>query len=163
MTNDQIEQAFELCKLHASVDGAFDEKLLRHWFEAAWDLCATFIGLTPPTAIEERVIIRADGSFVLSHQPTGNVRFYSGYRLVTVLPPTLERSRCDPALCCFCDLTAKYMTGWATCEVPPRFVQAVARVFAYIIENRGDSELDDQILGKSGALRFLSPDLQFVA
>lgn len=160
---DQIAEAYEICKLQAATDSTFDEKLMRHWFGAAWDLCAEMIGLTPPMEIEETVVIRADGSFVLSHEPTSEVRLFSGYTLVLILPPTLERSRCDPALCCFCNLVARYRIGQETCELPPRFVQAVARVFAYIVENRGDSELDREVLAKCGALTFLGPDLMYVA
>lgn len=160
---DQIAEAFEICKLQASVDDTFDERLMRNWFQAAWDLCAEMIGLMPPTQIEEPIIIRMDGSFVLSHVPTSPVQIYDRYRLVMTLPPTLERSFCDPSLCCLCNLWVRYMIGQETCEVPARFIQAVARVFAYIVENRGDSELDREVLAKCGALTFLGPDLEYVA
>jgi hypothetical protein len=58
-------------------------------------------------------------------------------------------------------VTAAYTYGSDTCTVPPRLVQAVARLFAYICETRGDVELDDQVLKKCGAFRFLGPDLTY--
>ena len=163
---DQINQAYEVCKAQAAVDGAFPESLMRHWFEASWDLCAGMVGLIfPPQEISELIVIDHCGNFSLSHQPAGEVRIFAGYRLIMVLPPSLKRSRCDPGLCCFCHLSARYMIGALDpcAPIPPRFVQAVARLFTYIAENRGDTELDDQILGKCGALRFLSDDLTYVA
>jgi len=164
---DQIEAAYEICKLQAAADGTFDDKLMRHWFKAAWETCAQIDGLTPPTQIEESITIRAsDGGFTLSHEPTGPVEIYDNYRLVAVLPPSLERSRCDPAFCCLCNPWARYMTGQESCEISARFIQAVARVFAYIVENRGDSLVPGTadmgaVLRESGAMAFLEP--QYVA
>jgi hypothetical protein len=164
---DQVKDAYELCKLQAAVDGAFDEKLLWFWFRSAWDLCEQMIGLTPIQEIEERIIIDDRGGFALSHRPTSDIRIYSNYKLVAVIPPSMKMSPCDPGLCCFCDLIAKYTIGnMPPCELPPRFVQAVARLFAYMVENRGDSETvglaKTGVLAKSGALEFLMPDVAFV-
>lgn len=163
---DQIEEAFELCKLQAATDDAFDEKLLRFWFRSAWDLCAAMSGWIPRQEIEERIIIDDRGGFQLSYQPTSDVRIYSNYKLVAVIPPSLKMAPCDPGLCCFCDLIAKYTIGTGEpCEIPPRFLQAVARLFAYMVENRGDAETVGLsqlgILQKSGALWFL-PDVTYV-
>jgi hypothetical protein len=67
-----------------------------------------------------------------------------------------------PDLCCYRgDVTAAYTYGSDTCAASPRFVQAVARLFAYICENRDDVELDDQALKKCGAFRFLGFDLTY--
>src|SRR5262245_48376059 len=162
MADTQIDDAFEFCKEYASADGAFDDGMLRLMFSAAWDLCAQMVGHDPPRQVEEVFSLRDDGSFVLSYTPTSEVRIYAGYQLLAVLPPSLERSRCDRSLCCHCRLVAKYTTGKDECEYSSRFIQAVARLFAYMIENRGDSELDDQVLAKCGALAFLRPDLTFV-
>jgi len=159
---DQVEYAYEICKLQASSDGAFDEKLMRSWFDAAWKLCADMVGLAPPMEIKEPICIDDFGGFRLSHRPSSPVEIFDGYTLVATIPQDLYRSRCDPALCCLCHPYARYMIGSTTCEVTPTFIQAVARVFAYIVENRGDSELDDQVLGKCGALAFLRPELTFV-
>jgi len=160
---DPFEQAYEICKLQASVDGAFPELLMRHWFQASWDLCAAMIGLVyPRREIQEPIIVDNCGNFQLSFRPSSDVEIFDGYTLIMTLPPSLKRSWCDPALCCLCKPVARYTVGEDICELSPRFVQAVARVFAYIVENRGDTELDDQVLGKCGALRFLSPDLAFV-
>jgi hypothetical protein len=160
----ELEEAYEFCLLQANIDGAFDERLTWRMFQAAWDLCAAYVGLVwPAREIEERISINPiDGSFTLSHIPTSNVKLYSNFRLVAVLPPTLVRDCCDPHLCCFCALRAIYTVGEDLCEVPPRFLQAVARLFTYMIENRGDSELDDQVLSKCGAKAFLGPDLTYV-
>jgi len=164
---DQIEAAYRICKLQAAAEGTFDETLMRHWFSSAWDLCAQMIGLEPPQEIKEPICIDDNGGFTLSRRPTSDVEIFDGYTLIAVLPRTLERTRCDPALCCLCHPYARYMIGAETCEVPERFIQAVARVFAYIVENRGDSLLPGtstpgQILTESGAIGFLRPDLTFV-
>jgi len=163
---DQIDAAFALCKLQAATDEAFPDELLRHWFSAAWDLCAEMVGLVfPALAIVEPICIDECGNFTLRHQPSSDVKIFDGYTLLMVLPPSLRRSRCDPSLCCYCNLSAHYTVGNdAPCdEIPPRFIQAVARLFTYMVENRGDTELDDEILARCGALRFLSPDLEYVA
>jgi hypothetical protein len=165
-TEKQFLDAYEICKLQASADGAFPEVLMEHWFRASWDLCASMIGFVyPPQQITETVVIRSDGSFRLSHEPSSEVKLYHGATLVMTLPPSLQRSgspMCEPSLCCYCDLRAIYTIGEETCEMSPRFVQAVARLFTYIVENRGDVELDDQVLGKSGAKAWLGPDLEYV-
>jgi hypothetical protein len=159
----QYDKAYQICVLQASVDGAFDELLLRHWFEAAWMHCAEMVGLVyPAQQIKEPIIIDDFGNFRLSYEPSSEVRIYDGYTLVMVLPPSLLRSRCDPALCCFCNLTAQYTVGQDVCELPPSFVQAVARLFTYMVENRGDVEMDENVLSKCGALAFLSGQLTYV-
>jgi hypothetical protein len=159
---DQVEQAYQLCKLHASADGAFDETLMRQWFNACWALCATMVDLTPPQEIEEKITINpADGSFILSHVPTSDVQVFDKYQLVAVIRRDLVRQPCAN-LCCLCDPWVKYMIGQETCEVSPMFIQAVMRLFAYQVENRGDSELDREVLAKCGALTFLMPDLTYV-
>jgi len=175
---DPLASAYEIAKLHAAVDGAFDEKLMRHWFGAAWALCAQYAGIVFPAArIDELVSIGADGALTLSQTPSSDVRFYAGGKLVATLPPGSPcfqpRSEADdfagcrmccPDLCCYCDLRASYTAGMgAGCDdLPPGIVQAVARVFAYIVENRGDAELDEHVLGKCGAKAFLSPYLTYV-
>jgi len=160
-----MNEAFALCKLQAAVDDAFPDEVLRHWFEAAWDLCAEMIGLVfPAVSFVEPIRLDSEGRFTLSHRPSSEVRIYAGYTLVVILPPSLERSHCDRSLCCHCNLTAHYTVGSddPCAALPPRFIQAVARLFTYMVENRGDVPLDDQVLGKCGALRFLSPDLTYV-
>lgn len=166
---DLYLKAFEICKLQASADGAFPDVLLEHWFKASWDLCVSMVGYVGPAqAITEKVIIRQDGSFRLSHRPTSEIKLYNGATLVAVFPPSLEMSDrwlCRPSLCCYCDLIAQYRIGDddpCKDEMSPRFVQAVARLFTYICENRGDVELDDQVLGKCGAKAFLGADLAYV-
>jgi hypothetical protein len=160
---DEMNQAYELCKLQAQVDGAFPEELLQFWFKAAWDLCADMVGLVPAQRIErEPICIDECGNFTLNFQPSSPVQIFEGYTLVATLPPNLQRSRCTPALCCLCHPYASYTVGQDFCELPPRFVQAVARVFAYIVENRGDTEKDEFVLRKSGAFAFLAPDLTYV-
>jgi hypothetical protein len=56
---------------------------------------------------------------------------------------------------------AVYTYGDVGCSISPRFVQAVARLFTYIAENRSGVELNEQILKKSGAFAFLGPDLTY--
>jgi len=166
LTQADLASAFEICKAQAAVDGAFSEALLKHWFQASWDQCAEMVGLIwPPQDITERITIRRDGSFRLSYQPSSEVKIYDGATLLLTLPPSLERSPCDPFLCeccTCCGLTAHYRTGGEFCEVPPRFVQAVARLFTYMVENRGDTPQDEHLLYKCGAWAFLSPELTFV-
>jgi len=178
---DPVVAAYEIAKLQAATDGAFDEKLLRHWFEAAWDLCAAMVGLVfPPLPVDEMVTVAPDGAILLSAPPAGDVRFFSGPNLVAVLPPNSpcfgprpgglfdDESgvglRC-PDLCCFCNVRAIYTTdgglGIECDEVPPWFVQAVARLFVYIAENRGDTEMDERVLAKCGAKAFLAPYLTY--
>jgi len=162
---ERINNAFALCKLQAAADESFPDELLRHWFEAAWSLCAQMVGLVYPSQeIVEPIALDRRGAFTLSHQPSGCVRIYDGYTLLMTLPPSLVRTHCDPSLCCRCDLSAHYMIGSEDpcADISPRFVQAVARLFTYMVENRGDVPLDENILGKCGALRFLSPDLTYV-
>jgi len=163
---EQVNAAFALCKLQAATDGAFPDELLRHWFDAAWDLCAEMVGLVfPARAVVEPIFLDECGNFALSYPPASEVKIYAGYTLIAVLPPSLRRTWCDPSLCCHCNITAHYTVGNddPCSAIPPRFVQGVARLFTYMVENRGDVEMNDQILGRCGALRFLSPDLAYVA
>jgi len=182
------EEAYELAKLQAATDGTFDERLMRHWFAAAWDLCSQMVGLDPqPREINEDVTVTPNGTIKLSHKPSGQIRLYSCYELVAVLPPNspmLGPSRlpnpytgigegrrgdwyvtCGISLCCYCDLTAKYMTGSSDpCgPMPAAFTQAVCRLFCYLVENRGDAEMDPSILSKSGAKAFLSGQITYLA
>lgn len=160
----QLQSAFDFCKANASVDGAFPDALLRSYFDAAWQLCAEMIGYEPPGQIQERIQIDDRGLFRLSRMPTGPVEVFAGYTRVAVLTsPFKGMGPCDPSLCCFCDLTVRYPVGSASCEISPRFLMAVARLFAYLVENRGDSEMDEQVLAKSGAKAFLAPDLTYAA
>lgn len=163
---DPIEQLYELCKLQAQTDGAFAEPLMRAWFAAALELCSDMAGLVyPARQIRESLTMNWRGAYVLSERPSGPVEIFDGYKLITVIPRPLDRSiSCLPALCCLCHPYARYTVGQ---DLPcgafsPRFGQAVARLFAYIVENRGDSELDREVLAKCGALTFLGPDLQYV-
>lgn len=154
--NAQFEKAYQICLLQAASDGAFDPALLRHWFEAAWSKCAEMAGFVyPARQVSEPIVVDDVGNFQLSFRPSSEVRIYDGYTLVMVLPPSLRRSRRDPGLCCFCNLKAQYTVGADLCEVSPQFIQAVARLFTYLVENRGDVEMDGNVLTKSGALTFL--------
>jgi len=182
------DEAFELAKLQAATDGAIDERLLRHWFEAAWALCAVAIGLDyPQRNVTEQVEVQGNGAVRLSRTPTGPVRLYSCGVLVAALPPTSPliltsapnlpnpyrgfgefstdaSALCLPSLCCHCDLTASYPVGSSDpCgESDATFVQAVLRVFTYICENRGDVELDPDVLSRSGANAFLAHQLTYL-
>lgn len=162
-----IEQMYELAKMQAQTDGAFSEELTRAWFDAAFDICAEMIGFSPAQQIREPLFIDLQGNFVLSHRPSSTVEIFEGYKLITILPRPLDRkiSCCATYLCCLCHPYARYTVGQEVgCGgFSPRFVQAVCRVFTYILENRGDSELDREVLAKCGALTFLGPELQYVA
>jgi hypothetical protein len=174
------EDAYAIAKLHAAVDGAFDERLTRHWFDAAWEQCASAVGMVPAGQITETVNVDAWGNVKLSGKPTSAVKLYANGRLVMVLPPTApvfsghrnlpnpyqheDVDICMPALCCLAGcLQAVYSVGQQDCGYPPSFVQAVARVFAYIAENRGDVKIDDQVLTNSGAKGFLAPHMTYIA
>lgn len=177
-----IANAYEIAMLHAAVDGAFDDRLTRHWFDAAWQLCAEYVGLTyPEQPIAETVSVNPNnGTIKLSHKPNGPVKLYSGPMIVATVAPDarvlsgnrnmpnpyddeLAATLCEPSLCCYCTLTARYSTGSGNaCDsFSPTFVQAVARLFTYIAENRGDVQIDAQLLEKSGAKSFLSPHLTY--
>lgn len=159
----EIETAYQIAKLHAATDGAFDEQLMRHWFDAAWETCADFSGfIYPVQTISEPVFPDAERGVVkLSHEPTGPVKVYSGSKYIMTLPANSWVFGGDiPSpmdLCCLCNLTVSYQIGEeGECgRVPASFVQAVARLFAYIVENRGDVEMDPNVLMKSGAIEFL--------
>lgn len=183
-----MAKCFEICKLHASTDGAFDDKLTVHWFQAAFDLCADFAGLIyPPRKIRESVVMDYRGRIHLSHPPSSKVQFVRGPNLVAELPPDspclqgapnncgyysdpliwgYDRSCCPAALCeCMgSPITAIYWTGSIDCndEFPAMFVQAVARVFAFICENRGDTQLNELTLQRCNAMTFLQRYVTFV-
>jgi len=190
MNGAEYEEAFQIAKLQAATDGTFDEPLLRHWFDAAWELCSAAVGLSfPGREISEQVAVNPNGTARLSHKPSGQVRLYSCNTLVAVLPansPMIGTSAsrlpnpytgfgegrgdwyltCGISLCCYCELTAKYMTGSTEpCSpMPATFVQAVARLFTYMVENRGDdSNMDPSILSRSGAKAFLSGQMTYLA
>lgn len=161
---NEFDRAFELCKEQASIDGAVSEDLLRHWFQASWDLCAQMTGFVfPARQVTEPLTLDCYGKFHLSYRPSSEIKIYDGYRLVATFPANWQDSDCAPSLCCYCNLKAQYTVGQDACEVSPTFLQAVARVFTYICENRGDTELDEAVLGKSGAKVFLNQDLTYVA
>jgi len=46
--------------------------------------------------------------------------------------------------------------------VPPGFLQAVARVFTFLCENRGDTGQDPNLLYRCGAMTFLGPGLTYI-
>jgi hypothetical protein len=80
---DPLADVYALCKLQASVDGAFPDALMRHWFDAAWDLCAVMIDFHyPPQQTRETVHQRLNGTIRLLHTPTSDVKFYVGPDLV---------------------------------------------------------------------------------
>lgn len=166
-------EAYALCKAHAAVDSAFSEALTLQWFNAAWDLCADHAGFVfPPQEIREPVEIDPrTGTIKLSHEPSGPVQFFAGGRLVATLAPNSscfgpERDRlCCPSLCCYCgNLRAVYTFGaeFGCDGVPAWFVQAVAQVFAFIAENRGDTQREPDLLRRSGAISFLSRATTYV-
>jgi hypothetical protein len=186
--DDHFEAAYEIAKLHAATDGAFDERLTRHWFEAAWQLCCEAIGLVyPARQVNEIAPVNPDGTVSLTGKPTSDVKLYSNGALVAVLPPNAPtltghrnlpnpyahnsdwswQLRCSPSLCCYCYLQAVYDVGQRIdpCrdQFSPSFVQAVARLFAYMVENRGDVKIDDQVLTNSGAKGFLAPHMTYIA
>jgi hypothetical protein len=182
-----MDAAYEIAKAHAVVDGAYSEALTRHWFAAAWDLCAQAVGLVPPRQVTETVFPnQRDGTVQLAGKPTSEVRLYSSDgTLVAVLPPNapqlnghnnlpnpfdhrdIDSIACmPPSLCCYCMLTAQYNVGQAIgpCDAfSPAFVQAVCQLFAFMVENRGDVKLDDQVLTRSGAKGWLSGGLTYIA
>lgn len=159
---DPREQAYQLCKMQASVDCAYEEPLLRFWFESAWDLCADMVDLTPFQEIKEPLQVNDCGRATLSYRPNGPVEILDGYTVVAVVPRPFDRILCySEGLCCLCMPYARYTIGQNGCGFPPRFIQAVARVFAYLVENHGDSG-DDHILTRCGAMSFLAPDVSYV-
>jgi hypothetical protein len=184
-----VQRAYELCKLHAATDDAFDDVLTRQWFKACYELCVDFTGLVyPPQRIKEQVTLDARGRIYLSYPPSSNVDFYRGIYKVASLPPNspclqgspnscsydwdpevwdLERSCCPPALCdCVgSPLTAIYQAGEGcgpNDDLPAWFVQGLAQVFTWYCENRGDTQFDAAILSKCGAMTFLQRGVTFV-
>jgi len=166
---DPLADAYALAKEHAVVEGAFSETLMRHWFEASWALCAAATGLIfPSQRIDEWVAVDPITGFIpLSYPPTSTVEIYAGARKVAVLAPSAPcltgQGSCWDVPCCEQQLRAIYWTGEDfNGAVPPLFLQAVLRVFTFICENRGEVQLDEAILGKSGAKAFLSSRLPYV-
>lgn len=166
---DPLGDAYAIAKEHAVVEGAFSERLMRHWFEAAWGMCAESVGLIfPSQRIDEWVAVNPiTGGIPLSYPPTSDVELYLGARRVALLKPSAPclngMGSCWDVPCCERALRAIYWAGEDfNGAVPPRFLQAVCRLFTYICENRGDVPLDEAVLGKSGAKAFLNPDLTYV-
>ena len=121
-----------------------------------------------PRTITEMVPVNQEyGTIALSYRPSSPVTLKDGYRVVTILPPNAPcitgEGGC-PEVCCFCWLHATYTVGEDLgCDgVPPRFVQAVAQLFAYIVENRGDTAMQPYLLYQSGAHAFLAPEVTYV-
>src|SRR4029077_11878127 len=77
---DPLADAYAIVKEHAIVEGAFSEKLLRHWFDAAWALCAAQTGLIyPAQAVDEFVAPDPyTGVIRLSYPPSSAVEIYLG-------------------------------------------------------------------------------------
>jgi hypothetical protein len=158
--------AYQFCKEHAAVDNAYSEPTTWQWFNAAWDLCANHIGLIyPPMQIREDVQIDPrTGAIRLSYEPSSAVNFFADGRLVASLPPNSPCFGPDryalqcPSLCCYGCARAVYTVGedFGCNNIPAWFVQAVAQVFAFLAENRGDVQREPQLLARCGALSFLS-------
>ena len=164
----QEDSLFELCKLQAATAGAFSETLLQHFYKAAFQHCAKFVGWSSPVEqVREQVSVRGDGSIQLSKRPSGEVLLMAGAQVIDRLPRP-ETRVLDPkhrAWCCHCFLQASYTVGFDLCNVdclPEDFKQAVCRVFAYLVENRGESPQDGQLMRRSGAIDWLRPYLTTV-
>lgn len=155
----QDDSLFELCKLQAITDGAFPEPILRHFYEAALQRCAKFVGWTHPSRqVRETVAVSGDGSILLSEFPSGEVTLMAGAQVIDRLPKP-EMRRITPghrAWCCHCYLQATYQVGVDLCDVsclPADFKQAVCRVFAYLVENRGESVQDSSMSSRSDSVQ----------
>lgn len=185
---EAFEEAFKIARAQAATDGAFDEILLRHWFQTAWEMCAAMIGLEYPAGtVTDKVEVDSLGTVRLSRRPSGPVKLYSCGQPVATVPPTsilLAANRpnlpnpytgfgegrgdwlltCGTSLCCYCDLTAVYPVGDSDpCSaMPASFIQAVARLFSYMCENRGEVEMDESVFSKSGAKAFLSAQITYL-
>lgn len=159
----QSDSLYDLCLLQADTAGAFDEKLLRHWYEAAVLKVLQFIARTGPVQnITETVVVRGDGTIRLNNTPSSDVKLTSGASLVALVPQPAgrdidERHR---GWCCYCHLQAHYTVGY--CDdpetMPPDIKQAVCRVFTYMVENRGEEDRR-RMMTASGAIDFLRPYL----
>lgn len=157
------DSLFDLCKLQADTAGAFEDALLRHWYEAAVLKVLTFIDRRGPVQnISEQVVVRGDGTIRLKHVPTSDVKLMSGASLIAVVPQPAgrdidERHR---GWCCYCHLMAHYTIGH--CDDPDSLdadiKQAVCRVFTYMVENRGEEDRR-RMMTASGAIDFLRPYL----
>lgn len=155
----QDDSLFELCKLQAATAGAFSEVLLRHFYETALQRCAKFIGWeSPARQIRETVAVSGDGSIQLSEFPSSEVTLMAGAQVIDRLPKP-ERRRLEPghrAWCCHYYLQAIYTVGVDLCDVdclPADFKQAVCRVFAYLVENRGESVQDSATSSRSDVVQ----------
>lgn len=156
------DSLFDLCKLQSDTAGAFDDALLRHWYEAALLKVLQFIGRNGPVEqVTEPVMLKGDGSIQLSKRPSSDVRLTSGASVVATVPmPDSRLLPCNRDLCCYCHLVAHYSTGYdndPAC-LPADIKQAVCRVFTWIVENRGD-ETQTEVIKNSGAKSFLMPYL----
>lgn len=166
---DALAEAYAIAKEHAVVEGAFSERLLKAWFDAAWCLCSAQVGLIfPEQKIDEWVTMDPMTGFIrLTYPPSSSVDLYVGARRVAVLSPAAPcltgTGSCWEVPCCEQSLRAIYTTGEDfNGAVPPCFLQAVCRVFTYICENRGEVPMDEALLGKSGAKAFLNADMAYV-
>lgn len=152
------DDLYELCKLHAATDGSFSEVLLRHYYEVALERCYKFLGWELCfRTITELVTVAGDGSIKLSHRSSSDVRLTSGATFIGVVPRPEGRLLLPGHMdwCCYCAITASYQVGKDPCDIDASFKQAVCRVFAYLIENRGDAEAGGQLMTRSGAIGFL--------
>jgi len=164
----QDDSLFELCKLQAATAGAFSETLLQHFYKSALQRCAKFVGWSSPVQqMNERVVVAGDGTIKLSHIPSSDVLLMSGAQVVERVPQPAGRLL-EPghrAWCCHCHLQASYTTGRDLCNtdcLPEDFKQAVCRVFAYLVENRGEEDQGRQLMTRSGAIDWLRPYLTTV-
>lgn len=164
---DPLDAAYALCLEHAMVENAFPPRLTRQWFDAAWALCAEHIGLVyPARRIDETLEVNQEtGTIRLTYRPSSMVQLFAGVRPLGTFAPNgpCFTSGCAD-LCCHCWIRAIYTVGedLGCAALPPRFVQAVMHLFAFIAENRGDTPIDESILSKSGAKVFLGPEITYV-
>lgn len=160
--NADLDGAFEIVRLNAATDG-LPPRLERAWFDAAFARCAQQVGLEiPARQYREEVVMRGDGTVQLAHTPTSPVQFYSGPALLATVPGGSRVIRLAVALCCYGCVTARYTYGVNVCDLDPLFLEAVARLFAYICENRGDTGADPNLIQQSGAAAFLQAGTTYV-
>lgn len=163
-TRAALNDAYRLAKQHANVSLNFADDLTWFWYEAALERCADYVGwLIGERDVAEVVEIKPDGLIRLSLQPSSDVEFWSGPSRIAVEPATGRYVKATSILCCQCCLSARYTAGIDVCELPASFLMGVARLFVYIAENRGEVEMDENVLGRSGAKSFLVPYTTFVA
>lgn len=160
---------FALCKLQAATDGAFPEALLAHFYQVALTHCARYVGWGDGRVEQVRERVQADpfnGSLTLTRRPDTEVLLTSGPQFVAVIPKEQVHGRMIDGCgewCCYCWLTASYSVGRDICDPccrGPEFDQAVMRVFAFLVEHRGDETAGgNEIVSRSGAITFLRPYL----